>query len=112
MMILNPIVANLHNTATNRYHPILFHECPLPGPETETPGRLIRHKSKGHHTDGFDTRDEAMAECENIARQVKAVSIGEPRLCTEKDFAWDGEGVPAMVVFFGEEDGKLVPVLG
>lgn len=102
VMLFNPIVCNLHNTKTNRYHPILFVEYPLPGL-----GSPIRHKSKGHNTDGFDTRDEAIAECKKLSENA---DIGG-RLCVEKDFEWDGEGIPAMVVFFGEVDGKLQPML-
>lgn len=98
--MFNPIVANLHNTKTNRYHPILFDERPLPGG-----GGPTRHKSRGHHTAGFDTREEAIAECEKM---VANPQIGG-RLCVDKDFAWDGEDVPAMVVFFSEAGGRLQP---
>ena len=31
-MLFNPIFAMLRNTKTNRFHPILFKESPLPGP--------------------------------------------------------------------------------
>lgn len=91
-MLLNPVVANLHNTATNRFHPILFKESPLPGGSGPS-----RHKSVGHHTKGFDTRDEAIEECKRIAERQSA------KLCVEKDFAWDGDDMPAMVVFFSED---------
>jgi hypothetical protein len=108
-MILNPVVANLHNTKTNRYHPILFRESPLPSASTGS--SLMRHKSIGHHTDGFDTRDEALSYCEKMARDLET-EAGGVRLCLDRDFAWDGEDVPAMVVFFGEQDGKTVPLMG
>lgn len=101
-MLFNPIIANLHNTKTNRYHPILFTESPLPGGDGPT-----RHKSKGHHTKGFDTREEAIAECERMS----ADEYCGGRLCIAKDFPWDGEDIPAMVVFFGEVDGQLQPVM-
>ena len=96
-------VANLHNTKTDRYHPIAFQERPQP---SYKPGdTLIRSKSMGHHTDGFDTREESLRECKNIADKLGG------KLCTSKDFAWDGEDVPAMIVFFGEQDGEIVPIL-
>lgn len=96
-------VANLHNLKTDRYHPILFRESPQP---SWKPGdAFVRSKSAGHHTKGFDTREEALAECKSIAERQGA------KLCIEKDFPWDGEDIPAMVVFFGEQDGKTVPVL-
>jgi hypothetical protein len=98
MFLLNPIIANLHNTKTGRFHPIVLEEKPLPGG-----GCPVRHKSKGHHTAGFDTRDEAIAECHEIADRIKG------QLCIEKDFLWDGEVMPAMVVFFAEIEGVLQP---
>jgi len=101
-VLFNPIVANLHNTKTDRYHPILFDERPLPGG-----GGPTRHKSRGHHTEGFDTREEAIAECH---RMVENLDCGG-RLCIAKDFPWDGEETPAMVVFFGEVEGELQPVM-
>jgi hypothetical protein len=100
-VLLNPIIANLHNTKTDRYHPILFEERQLPGG-----GGPTRHKSRGHHTVGFDTRDEAIAECVKMSENPDCGG----RLCVEKDFPWDGEGVPATVVFFAELNGVLQPV--
>lgn len=94
-------IANLHNVKTNRYHPILFRESPQP---SWSPGDPLRSKSSGHHTKGFDTREEAIAECKQIAERQQA------KLCIEKDFSWDGEGMPAMVVFFGEQNGEVVPL--
>ena len=44
----------LLNTATNRYHPIIYRPAPLPGGSD-----LPRYKSSGHHTDGCDTLAEA-----------------------------------------------------
>ena len=41
---MNPIWAMLHNEKTNRYHPILFHERPLPGPYSLD--KPVRHKSQ------------------------------------------------------------------
>jgi hypothetical protein len=107
-MILNPIVAMLHDTTADRWHPLLFRESPLPGGEHT----LVRHKSKGHHTVGFATHEEAIAECHSMAEELKAHAIGNVRTSLAKAFPWDGEGVPAMVVFFKDIDGQTVPVLG
>lgn len=108
-MILNPIIANLHNVKTDRFHPIVFREAPLPGlPGDDVP---IRHKSQGHHTRGFDTRNEAIAECEKILEQLKPDSIGDPKLSIERNLLWDGGDIPAMVVFFGEQYGKTVALI-
>jgi len=100
--MINPVHAMLHNTLTNRWHPILFSESPLPGsPDADKP---IRHKSRGHHTAGFDTREEALKWID----ENKSKTPGS-RLCLDKDFDWDGIDIPAMVVFFAERDGKLFP---
>ena len=96
--MFNLIVANIHNTKTDRYHPVLFYESTLPGPPSES--KPVRHKSKGHHTEGFDTRKEAIASCEDIAKSLEQQNGVAPRTCLEKDFAWDGEDTPAMVIFF------------
>jgi hypothetical protein len=101
----NPIIAMLENTKDHRFHPILFLFNPLPGG-----GGPDRHKSKGHHTAGFGTREDAEKSVnEDLVPSVRE-NYGEPKLCLEKVFHWDGVGVPAMVVFFGEVDGKVVPM--
>lgn len=92
MAMLNPIVAMLHNTATNRWHPILFVEAPLPGPNPS----VVRHRSKGHHTTGFDARQDAEAH----ARGELAPKIEHCRLILDKVFEWDGQDMPAMNAFF------------
>lgn len=105
-MLLNPIFAMLQNTKTDRYHPILFAESPMAGPEYE--GKPVRHRSKGHHTDGFSTRDEALQSIEDTIEKM-----GQPcGKSLRKEFPWDGEDIPAMVVFFGATaSGEYAPVL-
>lgn len=95
-------IGNLHNLATNRHHPILFRESPLPG----NPENLVRSKSAGHHTVGFDTREESIAECQSMAKRLDGAD-----LCIDSDFSWDGNDIPAMVAFFSKIDGKVVPTL-
>jgi hypothetical protein len=98
----NPVVLILHNLKTNRWHPILFWECPLPSGEL---GDGLRWKSKGHHTNGFDSRHEAihsddsgvMALC---ASQYGAKEGGEVYYDITHDVEWDGEETPAMVMMF------------
>ena len=100
-MILNPVAAILHNTATNRWHPIFYREVPLPGPDT--PGKPVRHKSIGHHTDGFATRQEAVTSAEGTAKLIvdkgQAPSVGLT-LTEDQDGEWDGTSIPADVAFF------------
>jgi hypothetical protein len=100
-MFINPIVAMLHNTGTDRYHPILFRESPLPG----NPENLVRHRSSGHHTKGFDTRPEALVSAEELAKRQDA------KTCLAKDFEWDGRDIPAMVVFFKETPDGIIPMM-
>jgi hypothetical protein len=37
-------------------------------------------------------------------------NYGGPAFCLQKDFPWDGEDIPAMVVFFAKHDGEVFPV--
>lgn len=109
-MYFNPIIAMIHNTATDRYHPVIFSESPLPGPDE--PEKLVRHKSAGHHTVGFDTREGALANIESdLAPRMKQHAIGDVRTSLAKDFPWDGEGVPAMVAFFAQVGNELEPAI-
>jgi len=103
-MILNPIYAMLHNTSTDRWHPIIFAERPFPGPQNQE--MAVRHKSSGHHTVGYDTREEALKWIED-----NRVKTPGSRLCVEKAFAWDGKDVPAMTVLFAEQNDELVPAI-
>jgi hypothetical protein len=89
-MLLNPIVCLLHNTATDRWHPILFVESPPPGDS-----KIIRHKSKGHHTQGFDSQEAANQGAKELAANVHA------RLLLEDVGEWDGTALPAAIRFFG-----------
>lgn len=97
------VICNLHNIKTNRYHPISFRYAPPPS--GDLPNGTARFKSIGHHTDGFNTRDEAITFCNGTLRAY----YKEPVVVnTEKDFVWDGEGTPAMVIWFNT---KGIPVL-
>jgi hypothetical protein len=103
MFCINPIVAMLHNVSENRWHPILFIESPLPGPDE--PGKPVRHK--GHHTTGFAKRHEAVESAMELAQRTEPAA----RLCLDKDFEWDGHEIPAMVVYFDDNSGVLSPLL-
>ena len=107
-MIDSPVVANLHNLKDERWHPIVFRLNP-------TPLGMNRHKSVGHHTKGFDTREASIQEYHNIADRALKNNDFEgdaPKLCIDNDFPWDGEEIPAMVVYFGEnDDGETIPLM-
>jgi hypothetical protein len=102
MSIFNPIIGILHNTALNRWHPIVFLEDPLSGPPTED--KPVRHKSKMHHTGGFPTREEAIADIPNLEERCKQVFVGEVGKALAEDMPWDGQGIPTMVEFFIKND--------
>ena len=85
----------IHNTTTNRYHPVVFYAAPKPSEAGES---VVRHRSKGHHMEGFATMDEANAF---IASQPTW------RLY-DVIWEWDGNEVPAIVFYFPlVEDGGI-----
>jgi len=104
-MFFNPIIAILHNQKTNAWHPILFTESPLPGPPSAD--KPIRHKSKMHHTTGFPERNKAV----DYSRAELAQHVPGAKFALKGDIEWDGEDTPALVLFFGEVDGELRPLL-
>lgn len=92
-MLFNPVIATLHNALTDRWHPILFVESPLPG------GAIpLRHKSKGHHTAGFDTKVSA----DHYSATELSSQAGGAEFMPGVIFEWDGIGVPAIVHFFNQ----------
>ncbi len=86
----------LINTATGRFHPISFREAPFPGGQQPPGGR--RHKSIGHHTEGFATMADAEAWIAANPDRIEA---------TGRTWQWDGKDVPAMVEFFGVRGAEV-----
>ena len=79
--------AILKNDTTGRFHPILFRASPRPSDDPE-PGRNCRHRSSGHHTDGFDTQAEA----------EEMISSNPSLSGTGLILEWDGQEVPATTL--------------
>lgn len=102
------IVGLIHNVKLNKWHPVYFRHRPLPG--EYDPNAAQRYKSGGHHTTGFDTREAGLEGAKKLAEDMKPHSLGTVTLCLDADFPWDGEGIPAMVVFFGTQKDKVVPL--
>lgn len=103
-MLVNPVVAMFYNTKLKRWHPVIYEEKPLPGPES--PDKPARHKSVGHHTDGFEKREDAMAYAETTAKKIVEGGMwAEVKMSVkpEYDMAWDGEDIPADVAFFVQD---------
>jgi len=86
------IFGMLQNTKTNRFHPILFRQAPMPGGADLT-NQMQRYKSYGHHTEGFDTREQADAHVTLTCAQQGCLNSGA-------SWEWDGAEMPAMVEFF------------
>jgi hypothetical protein len=108
--MFNPVIAILFNAATKRWHPVVFVQAPLPGPDR--PDKPIRHLSRMHHTEGFGTRAEALDDLTNSLRpRVESIATGRTRVATEVDLVWDGQRTPLLNEFFTERDGKLFPLL-
>jgi hypothetical protein len=82
----------LKNTATGRFHPILFR--PAPAPSSDSKDAVQRFRSSGHHTAGFGTLDEART----WVREQEQLS--DVRVIWE----WDGEGIPAMTEWLSVAD--------
>ncbi len=80
----------LKNTATGRFHPIVFRMAPMPGNADATLSAQ-RYKSLGHHTTGFDTLEAAQAHV--TSEKTTLVDVGTI-------WDWDGEGIPAMIEWF------------
>ena len=80
-------VGLLLNTCTGRYHPIVF--APRPRP-SEHDDDVQRHYSREHHTEGFATREAAVAHVADVA---------EWRFC-DVTWRWDGEPFGAMRWYF------------
>lgn len=90
LLLIDPVIAMLHNCRESTWHPILFELKPLPGADGPA-----RHKSKGHHTNGFSTRDAALAAAKDLASHLEGA-----RLFLDQDIEWDGVLMPALVMFF------------
>lgn len=80
----------LKNAKTGRYHPIVFRRAPMPSEGFADQNQVQRHKSIGHHTDGFDTIEQA----EDHLRQSPETEDKGAR------WDWDGETMPALVHWF------------
>lgn len=101
-MLFNPIIAMLHNVKEDKYHPIIFVEKPLPGPSSDD--KPIRHKSMGHHTTGFSTREEALRDIDELMKREPMKKC----LDEDKDIPWDGEDIPTLVKFFSDDGATIL----
>lgn len=76
----------LKNLQTGRYHPMTFHAAPRPSDDI-TEGGYCRHRSFGHHTEGFEDIEKAKAYIDDPRDDLSDTCIV---------LEWDGQGIPAM----------------
>ena len=99
---MQALIMMLLNTSTNTYHPILYFENPLPGgPDVNL--KVVRFKSKGHRTIGFENREDALNSIQpELIDKCKSLGYEKIRVETETDLPWDGEDIPADVQLRGK----------
>lgn len=86
------LIMMLLNTATKQYHPIFYFESPL------ATTALVRFKSKGHRTIGFDSREDALNSIKTeIVERLHEIGGYFIYQETEGDLLWDGEDIPADI---------------
>jgi hypothetical protein len=77
----------LHDENTGRYHAAFFEEKPMPGPQPELKDiKIVRLKSKMHHTEGAEDLDGANKHLDEFAAKIKV-----PDENIQRDpIPWDG----------------------
>jgi len=85
------LIGMLFNTAKNTYHPIFYYESPFPGEGTDS---VVRFKSKGHHTTGFEKLGDAIDSLPDLQQRITGQGY-IPIVDIEAMIEWNGDGVPA-----------------
>lgn len=96
-MLFNPLAGMIRDSHTGRFHPVILKESPLPGPPSDD--KPVRFKSHGHHTTGFESRDDAIASIVNeMAQQLPGLRYLTDLGDSDKDMKWDSskEGLPTI----------------
>ena len=100
---MEALIMMLKNTKENTYHPIMYFESPFAGGhENDGNQKIIRYKSKGHTTKGFNDRNEAITSIDvEIECKLKEMGYNINREL-DADLYWDGLGIPADVQIRGK----------
>jgi len=78
----------LHNVKEGTYHAAFFEEKPMPGPVPDWQDvKVVRLKSKMHHTEGVPTLEEALAQLDEVVPKVEV----HPENVWRDPKPWDGE---------------------
>jgi hypothetical protein len=90
------LIQMLKNVATGKWHPIMYVEKPLPGSlDSDANNNIVRFKSKGHHTSGFTTREEAVATLEELKfNMINLMFLSKVTIDVETDIEWTSEDLP------------------
>lgn len=81
------VLCILHNVETDTYHAAIFLERPMPGPVLSVENtKIVRLMSKGHHTEGAPTLEEAQKHLDEFAEKIK---VPEENIWREPR-PWDG----------------------
>lgn len=86
---MNALIVMLYNLKLKKYHPMWYRENPYPG----AAGNFIRYKSKGHHTEGYETREDALKSIEKLESHIKDYGYFVSKEL-ETDIEWSGEELP------------------
>ena len=108
-MYISSVVAILEDVQHKRFHPIIFAESPLPGGGVDG---LVRYKSTGHHTEGFDSREAAEADAEATVPRLMEHTVGTVDAMLTGSFLWDGNGIPATIALRSRENWDALFTLG
>ena len=93
------LIQMLKNETTGKWHPIMYVEKPFPGSLDSNDNGIVRFKSKGHHTAGFENREDAIASLEDLKkRMLDFLSVSKVTIDVENDVFWTGEEIPADTV--------------
>ena len=85
---MKALIMMLFNLKESTYHPILYFESPLPG----NPDNIVRYKSKGHRTNGFKSREEALNTIKpELEDRLEGYTITKE---LDGDLPWDGLEMP------------------
>jgi hypothetical protein len=91
------LIVMLFNTNLKRWHPMVYFEAPFPGPLEDQ--KVLRLKSKMHHTTGFKTREEALESAEKLKNDVKENTLfGKVMEELEFDMLWGGMDLPVDIM--------------
>ena len=87
----------LHHVEAGTYHAAFFEEAPPPGPVQEVSDvRVVRLRSKMHHTTGATSLEGAQAHLDELA--VKVLVLPENLWREKPPYPWNGEqGITLLV---------------